>query len=67
MKLHCDYCTTVEDADDCTPDWNGETGCHLSCEAAQRPAPRIDRDCDCHATADEHDDAGERQDAAVAY
>lgn len=32
--LHCDFCSRVEDADDLTPDWNGETGNHLSCEAA---------------------------------
>lgn len=30
--LHCDYCNVVECADDLTPDWNGETGNHLSCE-----------------------------------
>lgn len=30
--LHCDYCTTVESAADLTPDWNGETGNHVSCE-----------------------------------
>jgi hypothetical protein len=31
--LHCDHCTVVESADDLTPDWNGETGNHRSCEA----------------------------------
>ncbi len=31
--LHCDYCETVESAADLPPDWNGETGNHLSCEA----------------------------------
>jgi hypothetical protein len=30
--LHCDFCPKVEYADDLTPDWNGETGNHLSCE-----------------------------------
>jgi len=30
--LHCDYCDRLEYADDLTPDWNGETGNHLSCE-----------------------------------
>jgi hypothetical protein len=33
VKLTCDLCGGTEDADDLTPDWNGETGCHLSCEA----------------------------------
>lgn len=31
--LRCDLCTTLECAADLTPDWNGETGNHLSCEA----------------------------------
>ena len=31
-SLHCDYCDVIENAADLTPDWNGETGCHLSCE-----------------------------------
>ena len=33
--LHCDFCSRVEDADDLTPDWNGETGNHLSCEVEE--------------------------------
>lgn len=32
--LHCDLCNDVEHSDDLTPDWNGETGNHLSCEAS---------------------------------
>ena len=35
MDLHCDLCDVVENADDLTPDWNGETGNHLSCEARE--------------------------------
>lgn len=30
--LHCDLCDKVEWSGDLTPDWNGETGNHLSCE-----------------------------------
>lgn len=30
----CDLCDGVETPADMTPDWNGETGCHRSCEAA---------------------------------
>ncbi|HET7070117.1 MAG TPA: hypothetical protein VFI40_04785 [Nocardioides sp.] len=33
VHLFCDYCPKVEHAADLTPDWNGETGNHLSCEA----------------------------------
>ena len=33
--IHCDICDGEEYPDDLTPDWNGETGCHLSCEAEQ--------------------------------
>lgn len=32
-ELHCDHCNVVEFADELTPDWNDETGNHLSCEA----------------------------------
>jgi len=28
----CDICGEHEHPADMTPDWNGETGCHLSCE-----------------------------------
>lgn len=31
----CDVCDKVEYPDNLTTDWNGETGCHLSCEAAR--------------------------------
>ena len=34
--LSCDYCTRRECSDDLTPDWNGETGAHLSCESLAR-------------------------------
>lgn len=40
--LTCDHCEVIEHADDLTPDWNGETGNHLSCEereAAGGPKP----------------------------
>lgn len=36
--LHCDLCDVVETAADLTPDWNGETGNHLSCERKAVPA-----------------------------
>lgn len=36
VHLFCDYCPNVEHAADLTPDWNGETGNHLSCESAAR-------------------------------
>ena len=31
----CDICGRRESVDDLTPDWNGETGCHISCEAVE--------------------------------
>lgn len=34
--LHCDLCDKVESAADLTPDWNGGTGNHRSCEEAAR-------------------------------
>lgn len=43
MDLHCDYCEAVENADDLTPDWNGETGNHLSCEARVATEAEADR------------------------
>lgn len=33
--LHCDFCDVVENAGDLTPDWNGDTGNHRSCERNQ--------------------------------
>ncbi len=35
--LRCDHCTRLECASDLTPDWNSETGNHLSCEAQRCP------------------------------
>jgi hypothetical protein len=32
QHVFCDLCGLVEHPADLTPDWNGETGCHLSCE-----------------------------------
>lgn len=32
--IFCDLCGASETPADLTPDWNGETGCHRSCEAA---------------------------------
>lgn len=32
-RLTCDHCDRIETAADLTPDWNPDTGCHLSCEA----------------------------------
>lgn len=34
--LSCDVCGHFECVADLTPDWNGETGAHLSCERAAR-------------------------------
>jgi hypothetical protein len=33
--LTCDLCGKTENADDLTPDWNGDTGNHESCEQAE--------------------------------
>lgn len=32
QHVMCDICGEHEHPADMTPDWNGETGCHLSCE-----------------------------------
>lgn len=32
LHVFCDICGEREHPADMTPDWNGETGCHLSCE-----------------------------------
>jgi hypothetical protein len=34
VHVSCDLCGEVEHPADMTPDWNGETGCHLTCERA---------------------------------
>lgn len=38
VHLFCDLCTDAEHAADLTPDWNGETGNHRSCEAREAKA-----------------------------
>ena len=35
QHVFCDYCGEAEHPADLTPDWNGETGNHLSCERQQ--------------------------------
>ena len=39
-RLACDVCGGVETAADLTPDWNGETGAHRSCEARPETVAR---------------------------
>ena len=39
-RLTCDVCGGVETAADLTPDWNGETGAHRSCEARPETVAR---------------------------
>ena len=50
-SLHCDYCSVIECAADLTPDWNGETGNHLSCEREQL----VGRVCGRHCQESDHE------------
>ena len=43
--LHCDLCPKVETAADLTPDWNPETGNHLSCERGAPTCARCGAPC----------------------
>lgn len=40
----CDICEEPQHFEDGPDDWNGETGCHLSCEEQQKEAWQCD-DC----------------------
>lgn len=36
--IYCDICGRGESPADLTPDWNGDTGCHRSCERTHPPS-----------------------------